>query len=144
VTGFVWGFRAGIWNQDDDVPAVVQLWTKAATNGLNGAVLFAGLDSPRAIVRVFQRLNAVKAACDRDGLELIPSVFSVVRKRRSGHNRQLAEGMPVVDAPCRGCATSRRRVVPDPEVRIAPMAISKLSLETRIRGLCLPPNKPGW
>ncbi|MCB1127282.1 MAG: hypothetical protein KDM81_12345, partial [Verrucomicrobiae bacterium] len=47
----------------------------------------------------FQRLGEVKGACDRLGLELIPSVFSVGYGGGAlGSNRHLAEGLPVRNA----------------------------------------------
>ena len=115
---FVWVFG---WNlgQDGDVPVIAQLLDTAATNGLNGAVFSAGLDSlSTQPPEYFRRLKEVKEACDRNRLELIPAVFSVgYGGAILGHNRQLAEGLPVSDAPC-VVHNLEARLAPDPDVRI--------------------------
>lgn len=96
---FVWIFGWGL-HKDGDVAEVTNLLTNAAKSGLNGAVLSAGLDSLcKQQPDFFRRLDEVKAACDRLGLELIPSVFSAGYGGGAlGHDRHLAEGLPVEDA----------------------------------------------
>lgn len=95
----VWVFG---WNlsRDSHVEEIAGLLERAARSGYTGAVLSAGLDSlGRQSPDYFRRLASVKAACDRLGLELIPSVFSVGYGGGAlGYNRHLAEGLPVKDA----------------------------------------------
>jgi hypothetical protein len=95
----VWVFG---WNlgRDREVAEITALLERAAKAGYSGAVLSAGLDSlGRKSPDYFRRLGEVKAACERLGLELIPSVFSVGYGGGAlGYNRHLAEGLPVRDA----------------------------------------------
>ncbi|MGC8834910.1 MAG: hypothetical protein ACP5R4_12765, partial [Armatimonadota bacterium] len=66
----------------------------------------------------FRRLEQVKAACGRNRLEIIPSVFSVgYGGAVLSHDRNLAEGMPVRDAPflVKG---DKAEFVPDPNVKL--------------------------
>lgn len=115
---FVWVFGWGLRNEKE-AGEVTNLLAAAARSGLNGAVLSANLDTLcQQSPAYFDRINEVKLACDRLGLELIPSVFSVGYGGGAlSHDRQLAEGLPVVDAPF---LVSRReaRLIADPEVRI--------------------------
>ena len=73
----------------------------AGTHGLNGAVVSFGLDTLcQKSADYFDRLTQVKTACERNGLELIPSVFSVgYGEGVLAHDRNLAEGLPVTNAP---------------------------------------------
>jgi len=116
---FVWVFG---WNlrRDADVTDVTNVLTRAAKSGLNGAVLSASLDSLcKQPPDYFRRLREVKDACERNGLELIPSVFSVGYGGGSlSHNRQLAEGLPVKDALFLA-EQDRARFAPDPTVALA-------------------------
>lgn len=95
----VWVFG---WNlgRDSHVAEITGLLERSAKAGYTGAVLSAGLDSlGRKSPDYFRRLGEVKAACERLGLELIPSVFSVGYGGGAlGYNRHLAEGLPVQDA----------------------------------------------
>lgn len=113
---FGWNLRA-----DEHVTAITNLLHRAAASGYNGAVLSAGLDSlGRKTADYFRRLDTVKAACDRLGLELIPSVFSVGYGGGAlAYNRHLAEGLPVRDATFRVNAEgTRANFVPDPTVAL--------------------------
>jgi hypothetical protein len=97
---FVWVFGWSLRN-DKEVAEVTNLLATAAQAGLNGAVLSANLDTLcQQSPEYFGRLDRVKQACDHLGLDLIPSLFSVGYGGGAlAHNRQLAEGLPVVDAP---------------------------------------------
>ncbi len=112
---FGWGLRA-----DGDAGEIEAVIRTAARAGLNGAVLSAGLDTLcKQPPEYFRRLDAVKAACDSNGLELIPAVFSVGYGGGAlAHDRRLAEGLPVEDAifVVHGEAA---RIEADPAVRIA-------------------------
>lgn len=93
---FVWVFGWGL-RTDSEVAEIERVLERAGEAEFNGAVLSAGLDSLcKKDTGYFERLEAVKIACDRLGLELIPSVFSVGYGGGAlSHNRNLAEGLPV-------------------------------------------------
>ena len=97
---FVWVFG---WNLDKeaDVPAVTQVLDSAAKAGCNGAVVSFGLDTLcKKSPDYFRRLEAIRHACESNRLELIPAIFSVGYGGSAlAHDRNLAEGLPVVDAP---------------------------------------------
>jgi hypothetical protein len=97
---FVWVFG---WNleKDSDVPEVVRVLDAAGQHGCNGAVLSAGLDSlSQKSPDYFRRLEQVQQACERNHLELIPAFFSIgYGGGFLAHNPNLAEGVPVEDAP---------------------------------------------
>jgi hypothetical protein len=105
--------------KDADVSEITNVLATAARSGLNGVVLSAGLDSLcKQPPDYFRRLGAIKQTCDRLGLELIPSVFSVGYGGGTlGHDRNLAEGLPVEDATFLA-EKSQARFVPDSSVRL--------------------------
>ncbi|MCS6859298.1 MAG: hypothetical protein NZT92_03125 [Abditibacteriales bacterium] len=115
---FVWIFGWGLRN-DNDVAEITRIVETAAKHKYNGAVLSAGLDSLcKQPPEYFRRLAEVRKACERSGLELIPAVFSVGYGGGTlGHNRHLAEGLPVNDAPF-VVRSGEARIVPDPTVRL--------------------------
>ena len=73
----------------------------AGQHGCNGAVVSFGLDTLcQKSADYFRRLEEVKRACERNHLELILSIFSVgYGSSALAHDRNLAEGAPVEDAP---------------------------------------------
>jgi hypothetical protein len=97
---FVWVFG---WNleKDSDVPEVIRVLDAAGEHGCNGAVLGAGLDSlSQQSPEFFRRLDQVQQACERNHLDLIPAFFSIgYGGGFLAHNHNLAEGLPVEDAP---------------------------------------------
>lgn len=97
---FVWVFGWGL-NQDSDVPAITKVLDDAGRAGLNGAVVSFGLDTLcKRDADYFRRLAAIQRVCESNRLELIPSVFSVgYGGGILSHDPNLAEGLPVVDAP---------------------------------------------
>ncbi|MBN1422557.1 MAG: hypothetical protein JXP34_27515 [Planctomycetes bacterium] len=112
---FGWGLRS-----DAEVAEITEVLEASGRSGLNGAVLSAGLDTLcKKPPEFFRRLDAVKASCRENGLELIPSVFSVgYGGSVLAHDRHLAEGVPVDDAPFR-VRDGAARLETDPEIRIA-------------------------
>lgn len=116
---FVWVFGWNL-NKDSDVASISQVLAAAGQHGLNGAVVSFGLDSLcKKAPDFFRRLDEVKQACERNKLELIPAVFSVgYGGGILSHDRNLAEGLPVVDAPF-AAQGNEARFVPDDTVRLA-------------------------
>jgi hypothetical protein len=97
---FVWVFGWGL-GRDGDVAEISRVLDTAAKHDLNGAVVSFGLDTLcKKTPDFFRRLDEVKQTCDRLKLELIPSVFSVGYGGAAlAHDRNLAEGVAVEDAP---------------------------------------------
>jgi len=96
---FVWIFGWGL-QSDADVTEISKVLQTAGKNGFNGAVFSAGLDNlSKQSPDFFRRLEAVHRSCEENGLDLIPSIFSVGYGSALSQNRNLAEGLSVVDAP---------------------------------------------
>ncbi|MBI5387254.1 MAG: carbohydrate binding domain-containing protein [Verrucomicrobia bacterium] len=116
---FVWIFGWSL-GQDSDVAAITQLTETAAQHGINGAVVSFGLDTLcKKSPDYFRRLEAVRQACERNKVELIPAVFSVGYGGAAlAHDRNLAEGVPVQDAAFLAQA-GEARFVPEATVRLA-------------------------
>ncbi len=116
---FVWVFGWGL-GQDSDVAAITQVLDTAAQHGINGAVVSFGLDTLcQHDADYFRRLDVVQAACDKNQIELIPAIFSIgYGGGILAHNRNLAEGLPVLDAPF-VVKNGEARLVPDNSVRLA-------------------------
>jgi len=95
---FVWVFGWGL-EKDSDVAEIGQVLDKASQHGLNGAVISFGLDTLcKKDADYFRRLDAVQQRCQKDGLEVIPSVFSIgYAGGLLTHNPNLAEGLPVTN-----------------------------------------------
>lgn len=115
---WVWVFGWGL-GRDSDVHEIVSLLDRAGKSGFTGAAVSFGLDSLcKRDESYFRRLETVKAACARNHLELIPSIFSVgYGGGILGHNRYLAEGLPVKDALFE-VQNNEARLIPDPPVTI--------------------------
>ena len=116
---FVWVFGWTL-GKDSDVAEITKMLETAAGHGINGAVVSFGLDTLcKKSPDFFRRLDEVKQACERNHLELIPSLFSVgYGSAALAHDRNLAEGLPVEDAPF-AVKGSEARFVPDDSVRLA-------------------------
>jgi hypothetical protein len=116
---WVWVFGWNL-NSDGDTAEIQQVLESGAAHGINGAVVSFGLDALcKKSPAFFRRLEAVQQTCARLKIELIPSVFSIgYGGGVLGHDRHLAEGLPVVEAPfvVRGQAA---QFVPDASVRLA-------------------------
>ena len=96
----VWVFGWNL-NQDSEMAEVTKVLDTAAQHRCNGAMLSGQLDSLcKAKPEYFARLDAVKLACERNKLDLIPAIFSVgYGSTALAHHRDLAEGLLVEDAP---------------------------------------------
>jgi hypothetical protein len=115
---FVWIFGWGL-SDDGDVTNITRVLDDAARHGINGAVVSFGLDTlDRKDAAYFRRLKAVQQVCERDKLELIPAVFSVgYGSGILAHDPNLAEGLPVADAPF-VVQGNEARFIPDPAARL--------------------------
>jgi hypothetical protein len=96
----VWVFGWGLGN-DRDVTEITRVLDTAAQHGLNGAMVSFGLDVLcKHDADYSRRLDAVQQACEGHKIELIPAVFSIgYGGGILSHDRNLAEGLPVADAP---------------------------------------------
>ncbi|MGC8829051.1 MAG: hypothetical protein ACP5TE_04675 [Verrucomicrobiia bacterium] len=96
----VWIFGWGL-GSDNDVAEIKKVLKVASQNGFNAAMMSAGLDTLcKQNTNYFRRLGEILQYCKENNLEFIPGVFSVGYGGGAlSHNRQLAEGLPVVDAP---------------------------------------------
>jgi hypothetical protein len=115
---FVWVFG---WNlqKDSDVAEISRLFETAGRHGLNGAVLSCGLDTlSKQNPDYFRRLEQVRQAAETNKLELIPAVFSVGYGSVLAHDRNLAEGLPVTDAPFLADA-GEAHFLPDKTIQLA-------------------------
>lgn len=115
---FVWVFGWNLGN-DRDVPEVSHVIETAARHGINGAVVSFGLDTLSKKSRdYFRRLDEVRQVCESNHVELIPAAFSIGYGGPAlAHDPNLAEGVPVEDAPF-VVKDGAARIEPDPAVRI--------------------------
>jgi hypothetical protein len=97
---FVWIFGWGL-EKDGDVAEISKVLETAGKSHFNGAVFSFGLDTlSQKSPDFFRRLEAVNRSCEQNRLDFIPSVFSVGYGGGAlAHDRNLAEGLPVDDAP---------------------------------------------
>ena len=97
---FVWVFGWGL-GKDSDVAEITRVLNTAGQHGFNGAVISSGMDTLcKQPPDYFRRLNEVKQVCESNRMELIPAIFSVGYGGGAlSHDRNLAEGMPVVNTP---------------------------------------------
>ncbi len=92
---FGWGLQT-----DDDVAGISKVLETAGQNHFDGAIVSFGLDTlSKQSPDFFRRLDSVSRCCEKNRLELIPSVFSVGYGSALAYDRNLAEGLPVEDAP---------------------------------------------
>src|SRR4029077_9193211 len=100
VDRFVWVFGWGLV-KDSDAAENSHLIQTAGQHGLNGAVVSFGLDTLcQQSPDYFRRLEQIKRVADESHVELIPAVFSVgYGGGILSHDRNLAEGLPVENAP---------------------------------------------
>ena len=114
----VWVFGWGL-GQDRDVAEIIRVLDTAGQHGINGAIVSFGLDTLcKHDEAYFRRLTEVQRACERNHLELIPAIFSVgYGGGILSHDRNLAEGLPVKDAPFR-VRGREARFEPEASVRL--------------------------
>ncbi len=102
---------------DADVEKVRDIVVRGAAHGINGLVFSAGLDqldlkSPE----YFERLEKVRQICEENGVEIVPSWWSVgYGGSILAHNKNLAAGLPVKEA-LYSVSHGEATLVPDPEV----------------------------
>lgn len=103
-----------------EVGTIERIIASGAAHGLNGAVIACGLDWLTGRSKEFMRgLAKVESACRRHRVELIPAVFSLgFGDMFLHHNRHLAEGLPVRDAPFLVGDDGTASLIPDPSVMI--------------------------
>jgi len=116
---FVWVFGWGL-GKDEDVGEIARVLEGGAKHGINGAVVSCGLDTLcKKPPEFFRRLDELKKACEARNVEFIPAVFSVGYGGAAlSHDRNLAEGLPVEDAPF-AVKGAEARLVPDESARLA-------------------------
>jgi hypothetical protein len=87
--------------KEEDVADITKVLEAARKNHINAAVVSIGLDTLcKASPDYLRRLKAVNQSSEQNNVELIPSIFSVGRGDAVlAHDRNLAEGVPVEDAP---------------------------------------------
>lgn len=97
---FVWIFGWGL-NSDKDLDQIGRVVEAAGKAGLNGAVASFSMDTLcRQKPDYFARLTRFESLCRSNQLEFIPAVFSVgYGGGVLAHDRNLAEGLPVKEAP---------------------------------------------
>jgi hypothetical protein len=105
---------------DQELARVEGIARTAAEHGLNGMLLSAGFDAldlkPPDYLR---RLERLKSACDRLGVEIIPLGFSVgYGGGVLSHDKNLAAGLPVRGAQF-VAGDQEANFVPDPPVKLA-------------------------
>jgi len=90
-----WVYVSRSLGSDAHVEEIRRIVETAASHGLNGMVLSAGLD--RLLLQkpdYFRRLERVKRICGKNGIELIPMIFSVgYGGSVLAHDRNLAAGL---------------------------------------------------
>lgn len=114
-----WVFADKWFNKDSDVEDIKSIVKTASEHGLNGMVLWGGLDrlyfQPPSY---FRRLEVVKQICEEHNVEIIPMIFSVgMGGSVLAHDKNLAAGLPVRDA-FFIMKDGKAHLVPDPAVEI--------------------------
>ncbi len=95
---FAWIFGFNL-REKQDIEKVIFLINVASKNNYNGIVLSGGLDSLcKQDEKFFDGLEKIKRTCDELNMDLVPAVFSVGYGSPLSHDRNLAEGLPVIDS----------------------------------------------
>jgi hypothetical protein len=116
---FVWIFGWDL-GQDRSIAEITNLIATASQHGINGAVM-SGFDSLcKRSPEDLQRLKQIQTACEQHHVELIPALFSIgYGGEFLGHNRNLAEGLPVRDARFRVQSGGVAQIDPDPTAHLS-------------------------
>jgi len=105
---FVWLFDIE-WTRSPEMARVEGILAGGVKHGINGVVASGSAED----------LTVLKVACDRIGIELIPAQFSFgYGGPFLHHNRNLAEGLEVKDAPFVAATDGKATLVPDPAVEV--------------------------
>jgi len=96
-----WVYVSSSLRSDKDVAEIERIVQTGSEHGINGMVLSAGLDHlDRQTPEFLARLAKVRESCQTHGVEIIPNIFSAgYGGSVLGHDRNLAAGIPVKDAP---------------------------------------------
>jgi len=96
-----WVYVSRSLRSDKDVAEIERIVQTASEHGLNGMVLSAGLDRlDLQPADYLERLRKVRDICEKAHIEIIPGIFSVgYGSSVLAYNRNLAAGIPVIDAP---------------------------------------------
>ncbi|MGC9004021.1 MAG: carbohydrate binding domain-containing protein [bacterium] len=96
---FIWIFGFD-FQKEEEIQKIKDILNVAKESGYNGVVFSAGLDMLcKQNETYFKNLKEFRDYCKKLNLELIPAVFSIgYGGGILAHNRNLAEGLPVVDA----------------------------------------------
>jgi hypothetical protein len=95
-----WVYVSRSLRADRDVDDIRQIVQTASEHGLNGMLFAGGFDRmDLQPPEYFERLKKVKEACDKLGVEIVPTGFNVgYGGALMAHDRHLAAGLPVKDA----------------------------------------------
>ncbi len=115
-----WVFVSRSLRSDRDVADIERIVRTGSEHGINGMVLSAGLDRlDQQPADYLERLGKVKDICGQHGVEIIPNIFSAgYGGSVLAHDRNLAAGIPVVDAPL-GVTGGEARLRPEQPVQVA-------------------------
>jgi hypothetical protein len=96
-----WVYVSRSLRSDKDVADIERIVQTASEHGLNGMVLSAGLDRlDKQSPEYLERLGKVREICEKAHVEIIPGIFSAgYGSSVLAYNRNLAAGIPVIDAP---------------------------------------------
>lgn len=114
-----WVYVSRSLNQDGHMDEIRAIVDTAAAHGLNGLLLSAGFDAlDLKNADYFRRLKTVRDHARQAGVEIIPLAFSVgYGGGILSHNRNLAAGLPVIDARF-SVQGARTTFVPDPSATL--------------------------
>jgi hypothetical protein len=114
-----WVYVSRNLTKPEHVDEVRAIAATAHEHGLNGMLLAGGLEGVgRWDATRLARLDAVKAACQENRIEIIPIIWSVGYGSGLGFDRNLAAGLPCTDVPFQ-VEGKAARFVPDPGLQFA-------------------------
>ncbi len=116
-----WFYAGSHLDSDQELARLEGLVRTAAEHGLNGMLLFGDFDLLSLKDEAyFQRLARLRATCEQQGVEIIPRCLDMGYNDETilHHDRNLAEGLPVVDA-LFVAGQGQSMLVPDPAVTLS-------------------------